>query len=114
MQVFGVVFCAFRQFVHNFRQILHLRKPKSKAAEAALYFSLVQKNVPPIWREILFLFRSQIKRIERILRIFLFLPVIKILSLMIAPTKTKHTQKPAHYTQKTNIKHPKKKKKNTK
>ncbi len=40
---------------------------------------------------------------------------------MIAPTKTKHTKKrrtirkkPAHYTHKTNIKHPKKKKKNTK
>ena len=47
MQVFGVVFCAFRQFVHNFRQILHLRKPKSKAAEAALNFSLVQKKCSP-------------------------------------------------------------------
>ncbi len=47
MQVFGVVFCAFRQFIHNFRQILHLRKPKSKAAEAALNFSLVQKKMFP-------------------------------------------------------------------
>ena len=25
MQVFGVVFCAFRQFVHNFRQIFHFQ-----------------------------------------------------------------------------------------
>lgn len=34
----------------------------SKAAEAALNFSLIPKKYSPIWREILFLFRSQIKR----------------------------------------------------
>lgn len=68
----------FYIFCGHFRQINTL-----KAAEAALNFSLVKKNVPPIWREILFLFRSQIKQRKRILRIFLFLPVIKTLSLMI-------------------------------
>jgi hypothetical protein len=68
----------FYIFCGHFGQIYTL-----KAAEAALTFLWSKKNVPPIWREILFLFRSQIKRIERILRIFLFLPVIKILSLMI-------------------------------
>ena len=51
----------FYIFCGHFRQINTL-----KAAEAALNFSLVKKNVPQIWREILFLFRSQIKRIERI------------------------------------------------
>ena len=33
-------------FLLYFRQFLHLRKPKSKAAEAALNFSLVKKMFP--------------------------------------------------------------------
>ena len=55
----------FYIFCGHFGQINTL-----KAAKAALNFSL-------------FLFRSQIKRIERILQIFLIFPTIKILSLMI-------------------------------
>ena len=60
----------FYIFCGHFRQINTL-----KAAEAALNFSLVKKNVPPIWREILFLFRSQIKQRKRI---FIFYSSSKI------------------------------------